>query len=481
MKKYLAILASVAVFGVFANAQDKGTEFKFGGEMLQRFDNNQAANLGAGGSAATTSSFLSKNQFHVNAISSDKLQAYFDFLHTAVWGGATTIPSNNQPYSNGVTASTPNNGATSVQNALQVSEAWLWWKISDMASLRSGRQALSYGDGLVFSKNDWLATPYNAEGAMARLSWDFLDLDFGGGVLGDVGPGVVGGNTDAQNIFYGLYASFKSMPDVLKTGELFVLQDNEDAAMGPSSFLPSLSTLGTGGSFGLTAIGIHLKGAASIVDYRLDGVYETGKQKAGLAQANDITYAANMIDAEVGANFPEFMKGRVALMYHRDTGDDSTDRTQQHQYQPLFYDRHAYGGMMNTVGFGNLSEIRVVAQLSPTEDTTFGVDLSLLNRTSAVNTSGSNYSPTNWLTAAEGNMFGNASPAGQNQYGNAGNTNGSSTSLGTQYGLWAKHDYGHGFSMYAQLAYFSLGSYFTGSGIQTTNPMQLVAQAKYQF
>lgn len=86
MKSKLAILASIAVFGMFANAQDKGTEFKFGGEVMQRFDNNQAANLGANGYNQTTSSFLSRNQFHVNAISSDKLQAYFDFVHTAVWG-----------------------------------------------------------------------------------------------------------------------------------------------------------------------------------------------------------------------------------------------------------------------------------------------------------------------------------------------------------------------------------------------------------
>ena len=52
-------------------------------------------------------------------------------------------------------------------------EAWFWWKLSDNTSLRSGRQSMDYGDGLVFSKNDWLGTPYNVDGIMARMSWDF--------------------------------------------------------------------------------------------------------------------------------------------------------------------------------------------------------------------------------------------------------------------------------------------------------------------
>ncbi len=490
MKKQLAVIAILATVGGFAKADDKGTEFKFGGEVRQTYFNNQAANLAGGGAggATTTSSWADRNMFHVNAISSDKLQAYFNFVHTAVWGGALAVPTNGQPYTNNTGGANPNNGAATIQNTLQVSEAWFWWKLSDNTSLRSGRQSMDYGDGLVFSKNDWLGTPYNVDGIMARMSWDFMDLDFGGGVLADMGSvnpatGTTPySGTDAQIDFYGFYAQFKGLPDAIKKAELFVLQTNADSPTAPNTFMPG-ATLG-GGNLGLTTIGLHAKGDFSMIDYRLDGVLQTGKQNSGGTLAQSVTFGGNMIDAEIGANFAEFMKARVFVNYHVDSGDNNTaaTRTSQNSYQPLFFDRHTYSGGMNMFGFGNLTNLRIGAAINPSEDTNIGLEVDMLSRTSTSVVPGG-FSATNWLSAADGNMFG-CTGGGAAQGGICTPpvaTNGANSGLGTEFQIHASHNYGHGFSMLAQVGYLTLGNYFTSNGASTTNPMQFVGQAKYQF
>ncbi len=484
MKKQLAVIAVLATVGGFAKADDKGTEFKFGGEVRQTYFNNQAANLSGGvsngGGTTTTSSWADRNMFHVNAISSDKLQAYFNFVHTAVWGGALGVPTNTQPYANNPGGSIPNTTNVSVQNSLQVNEAWLWWKLSDNTSLRSGRQSMDYGDGLVFSKNDWLGTPYNADSIMGRMSWDFMDLDLGGGTLADVGTPSTGAGTDAQLVFYGFYAQFKGLPDFLKTADLFVLQANVDAGTAPNTFLPGY--VAGGGNLGLTSIGLHVKGMYSIVDYRLDGVIQTGKENTGGTVTQGISFGGNMIDAEVGANFPEFMKGRVFVNYHVDSGDNSSAavRTSQNAYQPLFFDRHSYTGGMNMFGFGNLTNLRIGASLSPSEDTTFGLEVDMLSRTSTTALGSGGFSATNWLSAAEGNMYGGVTGATGLATPLVA-TNGANSSLGTVYNIHATHNYGHGFSMLAQVGYLTLGNYFSSGSLPTSNPMQFVGQAKYAF
>src|ERR1700683_3055926 len=66
MKKQLAVLAMLALVGSFAKADDKGTEFKFGGEVMQRFENTQDANLASGSAGSVGTDWLMRNQFHVN-------------------------------------------------------------------------------------------------------------------------------------------------------------------------------------------------------------------------------------------------------------------------------------------------------------------------------------------------------------------------------------------------------------------------------
>jgi hypothetical protein len=509
MKKLLAMLAMVTLMGAVANAaKDEGTEFKFGGEVRERYGLTQNPTFVANG-APTEQRIEQRNQFHVNAITSDKLQAYFNFMHSALWGGAAAVPSNGNPNSTTVLGGNNGTGTTTsgTQSALQVSEAWLWWKVSDMFSIKAGRATASYGDGLVLSKNDFLGSPYNFDGVMGRFSWDFLDLDVAGvklaetGIVNPVtatgGTGLPNG-TDAETNAFIVHASFKNLPDVLKNADLFVAQVNGDPISGlgaggtpaasGGNFAPGISNTvvtnaGTGntptGSYGLTTYGAHIKGDVAIIDYRVDAAFQSGKQKTNVAGGADMNYGGSMYDLQVGANFPEFMKGRLYVGYHVDSGDDTTatgSGDKNEQYQPMFYDVHEHAGRANVFGFGNLTDIVVGLTAQPGDDTWLGVEADLLSRTTEKS------APT-LLSAQQGSAW--MAATGLN------NANNTEKALGTEIDVWAKHNYGHGLSMLGQFSYVMLGNYFTpgvaqGSsatyaGTVGKNAWQLLAQAQYNF
>jgi len=467
------VLALVTMTGVVAQAQDKGTEFKFGGEMLQRFtyDNNFGF---TNNNELQQQNWLQRDQFHVNAIASDKLQAYVDMLNYFVWGGASSVPTNPSPYGAGFGTPAAPGTAAGLYNSMQVYEAWLWWKVSDMFSLRTGRQAIDYGDGLVFSKNDWNANPYNVEGVMGRFSWDFLDLDVGGGVLSDLGVAAFPANsTDAETVFYGLYGSFKNLPDFLKKAELFVLQLNADTEGPTANYAPFAPSMVGTTPWDLTSYGIHVKGDTSMIDYRLDAVWQSGKQVNGTGTAN-VNFGGSMYDVEVGATWADFMKARLSLASHMDTGNDGSSATQNDHYQPLFFNQHDYAGHMGVFGFGNLTDIRIGLTLQPADDTSVGIQANLLSKTKTTD-------GVTLMCAAPFNAVASNSGCAFNPGAGEG-AGGADSNLGTEIDVWATHDYGHGFSMMANAGFLSLGNYYKNApGAAVGSAYELTAQAKYSF
>lgn len=481
MKKLFAVVALAVLAGNVATADDKGTEFKFGGEVRTRYSVTNNGTFSDGG-APSESHFQQRNQFHVNAITSDKLQAYFNFLHATLWGSGVPAGASAGGYASAYTTGLgagSHGTAAAGSNTLLVHEAWMWWKLSDMLSLKAGRSTMTYGDGLVFSKFDWASVPYNFEGLMGRFSWDFLDLDVGGGKFADAGLTTARG-TDTEINGWLVYGAFKNLPDVLKAVDLFLLQIMGDAGTGTTAtFVPGVATLNTTyggvGSWNVMTIGGRVKGEVSMVDFRLDGAFQNGKMKSVAAGIGDGEFGGMMFDAEVGVNFPEFMKGRAYVGYHMDSGEEtptSGNNTKIEGYQPLFYDNHTYAGRMDLVGFGNLTDISVGLGLSPSDDTTLGLEVSLLSRSTDKGL------PT-VLARGEGvSTTINTSIVGGTYV--ATNTE---KNLGTEIDVWAKHDYGHGLSVMGRFGYLTLGDYFTKgvtTGI-TKNAMQFVAQATYNF
>ncbi len=464
MNRILSVVALVALSSM-AKAEDKASEFKFGGEIRQRYywDYNPRF---LNEKAPTEQHWEQRNQLHVSANSGDKLQAYFNLLHATVWGGTNSIPTSGGPYSQ--TSGVPNGAGVSsaadhsAQNTFMVHEAWFLWKATDTMLLKSGRMSSTWGDGLVVSRNDWAAVPNNFDGLMGRFSWDFLDLDVGGGKLVDLGistPNTVttsGDDTDKEIVFYGLNASIKNLPDFFKKLEFLYIHVNADGMPARNTFLPGY---GVNKTYTFDHLGVHTKGEFAIVDYRLDAGMQQGKEKS----TTDIAQTGTMVDLDVAVNFPEMMKARFGAGYHMDSGDDTATLDKNEGYQPLFHDQHSYAGNMNIFGFGNLTSARVFASLSPMEDTTVGFAVHMLTRTS-------DKAGVNILGPNSGNFYYTSAVAA-----------GTDKALGTEYDLWAKHTYGNGLAMMVSISQFSPGSYLKPAGVNVGDARQVMAQAQYNF
>jgi hypothetical protein len=465
MKKLL--FALTALVATTAMAADKGTEFKFGGEVRARYNNFMNQTLAGGSGARLNQNWWGqRNRFHVNALTGDKFQAYFEMLNFQQWGQSTSVPQTTGPQSSSFPA-TAGTGLNS-GNAVQMQEAWMWWKLSDMASLKVGRQEMGFGDGQVIASGDWDNTPNAYEGIDARLTWDFLDLDVLGFKLADgVATITPTSSEDSEIVFYGLYGSLKNLPEVLKAADLYVLQfqgDNTTVAAnytGAAGAFPVLNTA-QNGNWNLMAYGLRLKGEFAIIDYRLEGTFESGKQKNGnTAGTGDLTLKGSAYQAELGANLPEFMKGRVFARYFTASGNDSTDTTgaSNNAYAPLFYDTHGVHGNMDMVGRSNLTDLTVGLTLMPMETTSVGLAGHMLSRT------------TNKATATVQGVT------------TATATNTENT-IGSEYDLWAEHSYGSGFTALASLGYFSAGDYVKKANTLAASPdaaYKLMLQGKYSF
>lgn len=483
MKKLLAFTA-VALASSVVFAADKGTEFKFGGEIKQDFTmvNNVTLNT----NAISVNSWHQKNQFHINAVSSDKLQAYFNLVHGTIWGGAgynggATVYSNTG-------AGAPASASATFAHTFEVAEAWMWWKVSDSFSVRPGRQAATYGEGFVVSRNDDLPLPYFFDGLMARWSMDFMDVDFGGAKVIDLGYQSANGNSDVDILMYGLNLGFKSLPDFLKKLDIFLLSAQGDASTGavagaaPLLAMPGLSTTNNGGSqtgsWNIMTYGLLGKIETSGWDFTVNAAFQSGKIKSTTTTVGDMTFGGNAMDFRLGYTFAEFMKARVFLGYHADSGQDKTATTvtSNNAYQPLWYDVAKYSAA-GIWGMGNLTDIVAGIALNPSDETTVGVDLDIASRTTA------NDNAT-LIPAAQGNFFNPAANfTSANQYNSAAGNSNSNTSLGTVITAYAKHDYGHGFHMMANVQFLTLGNYYKpASATQAASSAYgLNLEAKYNF
>lgn len=475
MKNLLIGLALVTAASGYARAE--GTEFKWGGEVRQRYTLTNNATFSEG-SSFTDSNWLQRNKLHVTAITSDKLQAHFSLLQANVWGSNGFVGDAAYTASTTTTFPTGVPAARTAASTLGVHEAWVWWKVTDSFSLKTGRMSGTKGNGLIWSENDWQANPYHKDGLYGNMTWDFMDLGLGGGKLADSGAAsaktqwsnVGGTTTDSEVNYYALMLSFKELPDFLKNANVFALQINGDAGQGGGTFAPSVSA--AGGSWGLTTYGLGLGGDVSMIDYGVDVAMQNGKQKSVLAGGTDTTFEGTMFNLEVGANFPEFMKGRFHIGYHMDSGNDSTTTDKNKAYQPLFYDMHKYAGNADIWGFGNLTDITVGLALTPMEATTVGLDYHMLTRT------------TEKAAATElSNGFSNRFMVPTGTFSAATPTTNTEKGLGTEIDLWAKHDYGSGFSMLANISLVSLGNYYKPTGYNgvNTSAYQFAAQAQYNF
>lgn len=420
MRKILLAMAAVALSGGIAQAEDKGTEFKFGGEIRQQLnwtDNHNFRDDSTGNKKVTETIWHQRTRFNINAVSSENLQGYIGFEHQGFWGDDS--PSN----------------TAAVQPMVDLQDAWLWWKISDSFSLKSGRQRYRKGDGLVLGDNDAQLTATRLDGVVARYSTDFLDVDLSGFVTREGTASV--GETDLQDNLYVAYLALKNLPEVLSAADLYLVQRNRTFG----------STAGNSDS--LTHIGLRAKGMFSIVDYRAEAGFQSGKEKHGGTSAADKDIGGTMFDLEAGVNFPEFMNARVHAGYHMDSGDDNaTTANKDETYVNILGENRMVLGRSGLFDFGNITNIHFGLAVEPSETCKIGVEVSMLSRTK----DGSNVTSSVMTRGRTAGTFLNIPTT---------STDASKASLATEIDVYASHAYNDSFSMGLLVSSISLGDFYT--------------------
>jgi prepilin-type processing-associated H-X9-DG protein len=295
--------------------------------------------------------------------------------------------------------------------------------VSEDFNVKFGRMNFGFGDGSVMSVNDWEQQPFSFEGVLLNYEAEFGRFHAFGFKYKDfyVSTGAAGLNSDPQHDAYALIFDLKTMPEWLKTVNVFVIQDVSDA----------VTTVNPTGNNALR-YGLGLGMNFDIVDVKADYVQVTGKQTSLTAAKTDIE--ASMWQAEVGVNVPTFIGSRFFVGYHQDTGAKATD-TKVKTYDAYFYEQHENAGLMDIVGWGNLTDLYIGWTAKPMDNTTAGLAYHMFSK-----------------TEKEG-----AATAGK--YGNVLFTSATAneSALGNEIDLWAEHNYGNGFSVTARLGQFMPG------------------------
>lgn len=406
MRKALALTAFLAL-APYANAQDAAAkaDVSVNAEFRARYqyDNNINASKDLG--AESQSNVNQRMKLGAQFKASDKLSAHITALHASTWGS-----DNATGLENGTTQNVKDH-----QNLLTVYEMYATWMMSDEFSLKAGRGAFTMADGSLISANDWEQNPISFEGVLGSY-----EMEFGRANLFFVrfaelaGVGTPTADDPEANSF-GLSFDFKNLPEFLSTANVHVLQTKKDES-------------GAGAGEDQLRYGLVLAGNAAIVDYK--GNFEAHTGKLGGADREGMMY-----QLELGANFEEFMKSRVYALYHSDSG---TSGTKNETYDSFYYEEHANAGLMDVVGWGNLTQISVGFTMEPMDATTVGLHYHMFEKTEegdAVN------------AGKNGGMF---SVAGQT-------LKPTGTKIGDELDLVATHNYDNGFSMTGRLGMFMPG------------------------
>jgi len=408
MRKALAIAAFLAM-APYAQAQDAASgTFTPNAEFRVRyqFDNNVNANKNTEPTSqnAVQQRFIFGGTFKA----SDKLSATFKGLQSSTWGSNTSATV-----------------ADSDSNNLLIQEAYATWMMSDDFTLKVGRGALTMGDGSVISVNDWEQRPYTFDGVLGtyemevgRLSaWFIRFAELSGvGTPSDQDP-------EANSV--ALVYSHKALPEFLKSAEVYVMH-NTKSALGATDAQAGRDEI---------RYGLHLAGDTAMIDYRVNFGAHTG-DKTYVGASKD-KHEGMMYEAELGWNMEEFMKSRVSLYYHQDSGKNShaAPGTKDEGYDAFFYDKHSNAGLMDIVGWGNLTDMAIGYTMVPMDTTKVGLHYHMFQKT-------------------DGNA---AITAGLNGDSVKGLTGTDKKNIGQEIDLVADHSYDNGLTMTGRVGMFMPG------------------------
>jgi hypothetical protein len=238
--------------------------------------------------------------------------------------------------------------------------------ISDELMARAGRGSFTMADGSVVSSNDWEQIQKAFDGGMLTYDHEMARVS----LFGVRGANGTAGKNSYGN-FFGLSADFKSLPEWLKMANVHYVMVKRDADTYNVNGTASALNQENAARYGVT-----LAGDTHNVDYRATYAMYTGEFTTG---TTDQDIDANMYDVEVGYSMPDMMNFRVSVGYHSDSGQDSSSDSTR--YTGFHYDTHNNAGLMDVVGWGNLTYTRVGFTLTPAEQVTVGANYYMFTAT----------------------------------------------------------------------------------------------------
>lgn len=435
--KRLVLLAAALGMTVSANAADD-VEMKHSGEFRLRYLNDMNP-TGVKDAKDSSADFQHRFKWNITARKGENLQAFLGLVHGASWGNDASAGDTHP----GVMQNT-------VDDSLIVNRAWGWWKTSDALSWKFGRMGIEIADGAFFSENDWQDVPTAHEGVMGMWDMDFAKISFFGLKTAEFGYQLAGAlSSDPERNLYGISIDLKNMPEAIKMANLLFVQENRDE-----------TAAGAAGGTNAQNIGLTLGGDTMNILYKATLGFQSGKIKDRTTPANS-DLNASMYDLMVGYAMPDVSGLKITAGYHSDTGDKTSSATKNEAWEPMFYDQHNYAGLMDVVGWGNLTYWNLAVSLMPTETIETGIAYYMFSKTEG--TAGINAFPTQSQatgTTARGNFTGTTDK-----------------DIGSEVDLWVNKSYEGGFKIGARYGMFMPGKSLKN---QATKVDQTISQAFLQ-
>ncbi len=453
MKRMLAAVALVA-FLPTAHAQDKSkSEISHDAEFRVRDTFFQNSTGSSKVSPGDLNGIEQRFKLGLGFKANEKLSATLTLINQATWGqmNGETVGLQSNPQAGGL--------AATEDNFMSVNQAFMNLQATDDVTVKIGRMNFGFGDGTVMAVNDWDATPDSFDGATVTYEMDAGRLTGFGFKHREltstawVGAGPVGNSAsgDPEQNSYGLVFDLKTMPDWLKSLNVHLIKNNSDALAAAAPSAPTVQDINMGKDemlYGLTAgFGFNIINVTA--DYNVESGKATWIDSAGATygQKTSFDVEANMMQLKVDADLSNFMGSHAFAVYHVDSGDSEAQSATNKKfktYDGYFHDSHGANGMMDMIGWGNLTYMGLGYTIKPQDPCTFGIAYYKFTRTEK---------DTATKAAA-------ATNAGANG-GNLGNSDGLKDDIGSEIDVWAEHKYENGLSVMAMVGQFMPGAYLT--------------------
>lgn len=234
-------------------------------------------------------------------------------------------------------------GLTAAQDEegqFQLAHAYGDWNLGSSFYLHFGRLDLNWGNEALVSRNSDDQRLYSFDGL--DFGYDSASFKVSAGVLrvGEWASQTTASTFDSNESAYFarlVLKSFFSFVDSVE-GYFFRLQSDDFSQDGITLVGSSVNRLG----FTLKTSYQNLFLNADFVN--LQGSLNSSEK-----------LASSMLDLEGGVLWGDQVKKGISLVYHTDSGDDSSTGDTVETYRPLYYNHHKYAGLMDVFAWGNLT------------------------------------------------------------------------------------------------------------------------------